>query len=116
MPDAHVGAVLSDLSGRRGRVTGTEPDPTAPLGMERTVVHAEVPDAEGRLAVNHLAVLGLQRRRGDRCCWAAGSIWAISERGARSRVQATGVGAPDSDSTVTTASPVPSCCSAPARS
>jgi elongation factor G len=46
VPDAHVGAVLSDLSGRRGRVTGTEPDPTAPLGMERTVVHAEVPDAE----------------------------------------------------------------------
>ncbi len=46
VPDAHVGAVLSDLSGRRGRVTGTEPDPTAPLGMERSVVHAEVPDAE----------------------------------------------------------------------
>ncbi|HEY3714097.1 MAG TPA: elongation factor G-like protein EF-G2 [Jatrophihabitantaceae bacterium] len=46
VPDTHVGAVLSDLSGRRGRVTGTEPDPSAPLGMERTVVHAEVPDAE----------------------------------------------------------------------
>ena len=46
VPDAHVGAVLSDLSGRRGRVTGTEPDPSAPVGMERTVVHAEVPDAE----------------------------------------------------------------------
>jgi elongation factor G len=46
VPDAHVGAVLSDLSGRRGRVTGTEPDPSAPIGMERTVVHAEVPDAE----------------------------------------------------------------------
>jgi elongation factor G len=46
VPDTHVGSVLSDLSGRRGRVTGTEPDPTAPLGMERTVVHAEVPDAE----------------------------------------------------------------------
>jgi elongation factor G len=46
VPDAHVGAVLSDLSGRRGRVTGTEPDPSAPMGMERTVVHAEVPDAE----------------------------------------------------------------------
>ena len=46
VPDAHVGSVLSDLSGRRGRVTGTEPDPTAPVGMERTVVHAEVPDAE----------------------------------------------------------------------
>ncbi|MCL2781439.1 MAG: elongation factor G-like protein EF-G2 [Actinomycetia bacterium] len=46
VPDTHVGAVLSDLSGRRGRVTGTEPDPTALVGMERTVVHAEVPDAE----------------------------------------------------------------------
>ena len=41
-----VGAVLSDLSGRRGRVTGTEPDPNAPVGMERTVVHAEVPESE----------------------------------------------------------------------
>jgi len=46
IPDTHVGSVMSDLSGRRGRVTGTEPDPTAPVGMERTVVHAEVPDAE----------------------------------------------------------------------
>lgn len=46
VPDTHVGGVLSDLSGRRGRVTGTEPDTTAPLGMERTIVHAEVPDAE----------------------------------------------------------------------
>jgi elongation factor G len=46
VPDAHVGAVLSDLSGRRGRVTGTEPDPSAPTGAERTVVHAEVPEAE----------------------------------------------------------------------
>jgi elongation factor G len=46
VPDAHVGGVLSDLSGRRGRVTGTEPDTSAPLGMERTIVHAEVPDAE----------------------------------------------------------------------
>jgi elongation factor G len=46
IPDTHVGAVLSDLSGRRGRVTGTEPDPSALVGMERTVVHAEVPDAE----------------------------------------------------------------------
>jgi len=46
VPDAHVGAVLSDLSGRRGRVTGTEPDPSAMVGMERSIVHAEVPDAE----------------------------------------------------------------------
>ena len=27
VPDAFVGAVMSDLSGRRGRVLGTEPDP-----------------------------------------------------------------------------------------
>jgi elongation factor G len=46
VPDTHVGSVMSDLSGRRGRVTGTEPDPSAPVGMERTVVHAEIPDAE----------------------------------------------------------------------
>ncbi|TAM90038.1 MAG: elongation factor G-like protein EF-G2, partial [Jatrophihabitans sp.] len=46
VPDAHVGAVMSDLSGRRGRVTGTEPDPSAPVGMERTTVHCEVPEAE----------------------------------------------------------------------
>jgi elongation factor G len=46
VPDAYVGAVMSDLSGRRGRVTGTVPDETAPVGMERTIVHAEVPDAE----------------------------------------------------------------------
>jgi len=46
VPDGHVGAVLSDLSGRRGRVTGTEPDSSAMVGMERTVVHAEIPDAE----------------------------------------------------------------------
>jgi elongation factor G len=46
VPDSHVGSVLSDLSGRRGRVTGTEPDPSALIGMERTIVHAEIPDAE----------------------------------------------------------------------
>ncbi|HEY7046454.1 MAG TPA: elongation factor G-like protein EF-G2 [Jatrophihabitantaceae bacterium] len=46
VPDTYVGAVMSDLSGRRGRVTGTEPDASAPTGMERTIVHAEVPDAE----------------------------------------------------------------------
>jgi elongation factor G len=46
VPDTHVGSVLSDLSGRRGRVTGTEPDPSALVGMERTIVHAEIPDAE----------------------------------------------------------------------
>jgi elongation factor G len=46
VPDGYVGAVMSDLSGRRGRVTGTEPDPSAPAGMERSIVHAEVPEAE----------------------------------------------------------------------
>ena len=43
MPDAFVGAVMSDLSGRRGRVLGTEPDP---VGAERTLVRAEVPATE----------------------------------------------------------------------
>ncbi|EXG81293.1 elongation factor G-like protein EF-G2 [Cryptosporangium arvum] len=41
VPDNYVGPVMSDLSGRRGRVLGTEPDE-----HERTVVHAEVPAAE----------------------------------------------------------------------
>ncbi|HSV65079.1 MAG TPA: elongation factor G-like protein EF-G2 [Mycobacteriales bacterium] len=41
VPDEYVGAVMSDLSGRRGRVTGTESIPG-----ERTVVNAEVPEAE----------------------------------------------------------------------
>lgn len=44
VPDAYVGAVLSDLSLRRARVTGTEPAPSGAL--ERTVVHAEVPEYE----------------------------------------------------------------------
>jgi elongation factor G len=43
VPDAFVGAVMSDLSGRRGRVLGTEPDANA---NERTLVRAEVPAAE----------------------------------------------------------------------
>jgi elongation factor G len=43
VPDAFVGAVMSDLSGRRGRVLGTEPDPG---GGERTLVKAEVPATE----------------------------------------------------------------------
>jgi elongation factor G len=43
-----VGAVMSDLSGRRGRVTGSEP-----YGDDRTQVRAEVPEAEiGRYAVD----------------------------------------------------------------
>jgi elongation factor G len=41
VPDDLVGAVMSDLSGRRGRVTGTEP-----AGDERTLVRAEVPQIE----------------------------------------------------------------------
>jgi elongation factor G len=39
--DEYVGAVMSDLAGRRGRVSGTEP---APGG--RTLVHAEIPEFE----------------------------------------------------------------------
>ncbi|MCQ6554305.1 elongation factor G-like protein EF-G2 [Streptomyces sp. C10-9-1] len=46
--DDCVGAVLSDLSGRRGRVVGTEQEDGA-----RTVVRAEVPEMEiGRYAVD----------------------------------------------------------------
>ncbi|MGW2654653.1 elongation factor G-like protein EF-G2 [Streptomyces sp. NPDC001478] len=48
VPDDYVGPVMSDLSGRRGRVTGTEQ--TAP---GRTLVRAEVPEREiGRYAVD----------------------------------------------------------------
>jgi elongation factor G len=39
--DEYVGAVMSDLSGRRGRVGGTEP-----VGGGRTLVKAEVPEVE----------------------------------------------------------------------
>ncbi|HVF03742.1 MAG TPA: elongation factor G-like protein EF-G2 [Frankiaceae bacterium] len=41
VPDEYVGAVMSDLSGRRGRVSGTEP-----VGNGRTLVRAEVPETE----------------------------------------------------------------------
>jgi len=41
VPDEYVGAVMSDLSGRRGRVTGTES-----VGGERSAVTAEVPEIE----------------------------------------------------------------------
>ena len=41
VPDEYVGAVMSDLSSRRGRVSGTEP-----VGIGRTVVRAEVPETE----------------------------------------------------------------------
>ncbi len=43
VPDGNVGAVMGDLSGRRGRVLGTEPDPGA---EGRTLVRAEVPALE----------------------------------------------------------------------
>lgn len=39
--DEYVGAVMGDLSGRRGRVTGSEPS-----GSGRTVIRAEVPATE----------------------------------------------------------------------
>jgi elongation factor G len=42
VPDSHLGSVLGDLAGRRGRVLGTEPD-AAP---GRTRVQAEVPASE----------------------------------------------------------------------
>ncbi|SHM12300.1 elongation factor G-like protein EF-G2 [Streptomyces yunnanensis] len=48
IPDEYVGPVLSDLSGRRGRVVGTEQS-----GAGRTLVRAEVPEIEiGRYAVD----------------------------------------------------------------
>jgi elongation factor G len=43
IPDDLVGTVMSDLSGRRGRVLGSEP-----IGGDRTVVRAEVPQIEIR--------------------------------------------------------------------
>ncbi|MEU7641542.1 MULTISPECIES: elongation factor G-like protein EF-G2 [unclassified Streptomyces] len=48
VPDEYVGQVLSDLSGRRGRVVGTEQS-----GAGRTLIRAEVPEIEiGRYAVD----------------------------------------------------------------
>jgi elongation factor G len=41
VPDEHVGTVMSDLSGRRGRLTGTSSS-----GGDRTEITAEVPDQE----------------------------------------------------------------------
>ncbi|TFV85823.1 elongation factor G-like protein EF-G2 [Blastococcus sp. CT_GayMR16] len=42
VPAEFVGAVMSDLSGRRARVTGSEADPS----RDRTTVRAEVPEIE----------------------------------------------------------------------
>src|SRR5829696_2407295 len=42
VPGQYVGAVMSDLSGRRARVTGSEADPV----RDRTTVRAEVPEVE----------------------------------------------------------------------
>ncbi|MEV6160832.1 elongation factor G-like protein EF-G2 [Streptomyces sp. NPDC052052] len=48
VPDDYVGPVMSDLSGRRGRVIGTEQS-----GPGRTLVRAEVPELEiGRYAID----------------------------------------------------------------
>ena len=41
VPDEYVGAIMSDLSGRRGRVVGT-----VPVGVGRTQIRAEVPELE----------------------------------------------------------------------
>jgi elongation factor G len=48
VPDAFVGAVMSDLSGRRGRVLGTEPVAAADgsTANDKTLVRAEVPATE----------------------------------------------------------------------
>ena len=43
VPTAFVGSVMSDLSGRRARVTGNDP---CPDDAERSVVHAALPEAE----------------------------------------------------------------------
>ncbi len=42
VPADYVGAVMSDLSARRARVTGSEADPD----RDRTTVRAEVPEVE----------------------------------------------------------------------
>ncbi len=41
VPDEYVGAVMSDMSSRRGRVLGTEP-----IARGRTLIRAEVPELE----------------------------------------------------------------------
>lgn len=48
IPDEYLGSVMSDLSGRRGRVLGSEP-----AGPGRSTVRSEVPETElGRYAVD----------------------------------------------------------------
>jgi elongation factor G len=42
VPGEYVGAVMSDLSARRARVTGSDADPV----RDRTTVRAEVPEVE----------------------------------------------------------------------
>jgi len=42
VPGEYVGAVMSDLSGRRARVTGSDADPE----RDRTTVRAEIPEVE----------------------------------------------------------------------
>ncbi|MEX2289904.1 MAG: elongation factor G-like protein EF-G2 [Mycobacteriales bacterium] len=51
VPTTFVGTVMSDLSGRRARVTGSDVDP---VDEDRTVVHAQLPEAE---LVDYAAVL-----------------------------------------------------------
>ena len=55
VPDDYVGAVMSDLSSRRGRVLGTEPIPGG-----RTLVKAEIPELE-ITQVLHRPAFGLSR-------------------------------------------------------
>ncbi|MHB8452749.1 MAG: elongation factor G-like protein EF-G2 [Mycobacteriales bacterium] len=45
-PDEYVGAIMSDLSGRRGRVVGTEPVGAGGPAGGRTQIRAEVPEIE----------------------------------------------------------------------
>lgn len=65
---------------------------------------------------DRLAVFRLQRTVLAAAAISSVPIEAISDRGTRILVHATGVGAPFSDSTVTTASPIPSDVSADSRS
>ena len=47
MDDEHVGAVMSDLSTKRGRVMGTELVAAGSVGAPgRTLIRAEVPETE----------------------------------------------------------------------